>query len=214
MARGIGQNLFRRSSGVPDIVSIDPMLGIRLGDALLRMIGEMRRLTALLAAVAIAAGPLAVGSAAMGKERREDHHEQAPARGDAGRWAPPPGRQAPAQGQQAYRGEEYRGGGAAGYDPRSFPQAAPRMDPRMDPRSGYRADPRYDPRAYAAPPSYAGGAARRGGYLGPGSRGEVIQDPGRLRLRPPPRGYQWVQTPHGWAMVSQSTGQVFDVVPY
>jgi Ni/Co efflux regulator RcnB len=177
------------------------------------MIGEMRRLTALLAAIAIAAGPLAAGGAAVGKERREERREQAPApgRGDAGRWGP--GRQGPAQGPQGYRGEEYRGG-PAGYDPRSYPQAIPRADPRMDPRGGYRADPRYDPRAYAAPPSYGGGAAHRGGYLGPSSRGEVIQDPGRLRLRPPPRGYQWVQTPRGWAMVSQSTGQVFDVVPY
>jgi Ni/Co efflux regulator RcnB len=203
MGLGIGLNLFRRSSGVSDIVSIDR-------GGFLRMIGDMRRLTALLAAVAIAAGSLAAGGAAVAKEERhEERHEQAPApaRGDAGRWAP--GRQGP----QAYRGEEFRGG-PAGYDPRSYPQAAPRMDPRMDPRGGYRADPRYDPRAYAAPPSYGGGAARRGGYLGPGSRGEVIQDPGRLRLRPPPHGYQWVQTPRGWAMVSQSTGQVFDVVPY
>jgi Ni/Co efflux regulator RcnB len=42
----------------------------------------------------------------------------------------------------------------------------------------------------------------------------VIQDPGRYRLRPPPRGYDWVRTPAGMALVSRSTGQVFDVVPY
>jgi Ni/Co efflux regulator RcnB len=176
------------------------------------MIGEMRRLVPLLAAIALVAGPLATAGSAMGKEHREDRHEQAgPGRGGGeGRWAGP--RQGQGQGparapRQAFRGDEYRGPG--GYDPRSYPQAA---DPRMDPRGGgYRADPRYDPRAYAAPPNY--GAARRGGYLGPGG-GEVIQDPQRLHLRPPPRGYEWVRTPRGWAMVSQSTRQVFDVVPY
>lgn len=172
----------------------------------------MRRLIPFVAAIALVAGPLATAGAAMGKEHREERHEQAPARGGGeGRW--PGARQGQGQGQprppgQAYRGDEYRGAG--GYDPRSYPQAA---DPRVDPRGGYRADPRYDPRAYAAPPSY-GGAARRGGYLGPGAGGEVIQDPERLRLRPPPRGYEWVRTPRGWAMVSQSTRQVFDVVPY
>ncbi|WP_293367553.1 RcnB family protein [Phenylobacterium sp.] len=172
----------------------------------------MRRLIALLAAVAIAAGPLAAAGSAMGKDRREVRREQAPARGEAPRWAQ--GRQAPAQGQQAYRGEEYRSGGGSGYDPRSYPQAAPQADPRMNPRYGYRADPRYDPRVYAAPPAYGGGAAGRGGYLGPRAGGEVIQDPGRFRLRPAPRGYSWVRTARGMALVSQSTGQVFDVVPY
>ena len=42
----------------------------------------------------------------------------------------------------------------------------------------------------------------------------MIQDPGRYRLRAPPRGYMWVRTPNGMAMVSQSTGQIFDMVPY
>jgi Ni/Co efflux regulator RcnB len=80
-----------------------------------------------------------------------------------------------------------------------------------------RPDPRYerraDPRAYGPPPSPYQAAPRRGGYLGPYG-GEVIQDPGRYRLRPPPRGYDWVRTPAGMALVSRSTGQVFDVVPY
>ncbi|HEX3364826.1 RcnB family protein [Phenylobacterium sp.] len=171
----------------------------------------MRRLIPLLAAIALVAGPLATAGSAVGKERHEEGHQQAPARGE-GRWMGQ--RQGQGQGPprgapgEAYRGDEYRG--ASGYDPRSYPQA---VDPRVDPRGGYRADPRYDPRAYAAPPGY-GGAARRGGYLGPGGGGEVIQDPERLRLRPPPRGYEWVRTSRGWAMVSQSTRQVFDVVPY
>ena len=172
------------------------------------MIGDVRRPSPLLAVIALAAGLLAGAGDAVGKDhqeghREEGHHEegrreQGPARGDAGRGAP--GRQGPGQ---AYRGEDYRGGG----------YGDPRLDPRMDPRNGYRADPRYDPRAYGAPPSY-GGSARRGGYLGPSAGGEVIQDPGRFRLRAPPRGYEWVRTSRGMALVSRSTGQVFDVVPY
>ena len=171
----------------------------------------MRRLISLLVAAAIAAGPLAAAGGAQAKdEHREARREQsqAPARGGplsrmfgGGRPAAPAYRPAP----------EYR------YD-----RADPRNDPRMnDPRmnGGYRgeqADPRYDPRAYgppAAAPSPYYSAPRRGGYLGP-QGGAVIQDPSRLRLRPAPRGYQWVRTPNGMAMVSQSTGQIFDVVPY
>lgn len=178
----------------------------------------MRRLAPLLAALALVAGSLAAAGDAMGKDHGEARHEQAPAHGEAGRWAP--GRQGLGQ---AYRGQEFRGqeyrGGNGGYDPRSYsPPTGARMDPRADPRYGYRADPRYDPRydprANSAPPSYGGGPGRRGGYLGPGAGGEVIQDPGRFRLRAPPRGYEWVRTGRGMALVSQSTGQIFDVVPY
>ena len=162
----------------------------------------MRRLILLLAAATLVAGPLATAGDALGKDRREAPARREPAapRGEQGRGQQ--GRQAP---PQAWRGGEYRG--APAYEGRGYPQ----VDPRSDPRYGYRPDPRYDPRAYAAPPN---AAARRGGYMPPGARGEVIQDPSRLRLRPPPRGYEWVQTQRGWAMVSQSTGQVFDVVPY
>ena len=164
----------------------------------------MRRLISLLAAAVIVAGPLATAGSAMARDdRREERREQPQAqRGGAPRWQGG-GRQA----APAYRGaQEYR------YE---------RTDPRSDPRNNYRsepsADPRYDPRAYGPPaaapaPSYA--PPRRGGYLGPGAGGAVIQDPGRYRLRPPPRGYVWMRTPNGMAMVSQSTGQIYDTVPY
>ena len=88
-----------------------------------------------------------------------------------------------------------------------------------DPRYNYRGegqayaprpDPRYDPRIYSAPPTAA--APRRGGYMGQG--GQVINDYDRYRLRPPPPGYDWVQTSRGAALVSRSTRQIFDVVPY
>jgi Ni/Co efflux regulator RcnB len=171
------------------------------------MTGDMRRLISLLVAATIAAGPLA---AAGGAEAKDDHREarreqsQAAPRGGplarvfgGGRQAAPAYRPAP----------EYR-----------YERNDSRNDPRMN--GGYRgeqADPRYDPRGYGPPPAAAPSpyysAPRRGGYLGP-QGGAVIQDPGRLRLRPAPRGYQWVRTPNGMAMVSQSTGQIFDVVPY
>ena len=49
-----------------------------------------------------------------------------------------------------------------------------------------------------------------------GQGGAVINDYDRYRLRPPPPGYDWVQSPQGRsaALVSRSTHQVFDVVPY
>ena len=162
----------------------------------------MRRLISLLVAAAIAAGPLAAaaGSAQAKDDRREARREQsqAPRGGPIARMFGG-GRQA----QPAYRGQpEYR-----------YEAPPQRADPRMNGYRGEQApDPRYDPRAYGPPaPNPYATAPRRGGYLGPG--GAVIQDPGRYRLRPPPRGYEWVRTPNGMAMVSQSTGQIFDMVP-
>jgi Ni/Co efflux regulator RcnB len=179
------------------------------------MIGEMRRLISLLAA-ALVAGSLATAGVAMAGDHHGGGgggHEQG--RGQEGpRWNGGGGRGAPAP--QPYRGGgEYRGGDRGG-------GRVEHMDPRGDPRSysrgEYRAappayDPRYYSRGYGPPPSAYSPAPRRGGYLGPQSGGEVIQDYGRFRLRAPPRGYAWVHTPGGMALVSQATGQVFDVVP-
>jgi Ni/Co efflux regulator RcnB len=194
---------FRRSSGVADIVRMTE-------DAFLRIIGEMRRLISVLAAAALVAAPLATAGAAMAGN---DHHgggREQGARGGGPRWMGG-GR----QGGPGYRGApEYRYERPEG---RGESRGEPRGDPRGDPRmNGYRSepgpDPRYDPRAYGPPaPSPYYSAPRRGGYVGPGSG--VIQDPGRYRLRPPPRGYVWMRTPNGMAMVSQSTGQIFDMVP-
>jgi Ni/Co efflux regulator RcnB len=41
----------------------------------------------------------------------------------------------------------------------------------------------------------------------------VIQDHARYRLRAPPRGYSWVRMGNGFALIQESTGQVFDVIP-
>jgi Ni/Co efflux regulator RcnB len=183
------------------------------------MIGDMRRLISVLAAAVIVAGPLATAGAAMAKDDHrggggERHEQQAPRGGGMPRWMGGGGRQSGPgfRGAPEYRYERPDGRG----DPRNEPRNDPRNDPRM---SGYRSEaapePRYEPRAYGSPaPSPYGSAPRRGGYVGPGSSGAVIQDPGRYRLRPPPRGYVWMRTPNGMAMVSQSTGQIYDMVPY
>jgi Ni/Co efflux regulator RcnB len=178
------------------------------------MIGEMRRLTSLLAAVAVVAAPLASAGVALAKDHdgpRQEQHGRSEPRG-----GPPPRQGGPPQG---YRGgeQEYRGGGRYPIDPRSDPRYDPRFESRGDPRGAYRgeqrADPRYDPRGpYAPPPGAYQAPPRRGGYLEQG--GPVIEDYGRYRLRAPPRGFDWVRTPGGMALVQQGTGRVYDVVPY
>jgi Ni/Co efflux regulator RcnB len=140
-----------------------------------------------------------------GQGRGESRGEQrgGEPRGDqgGGRWnGGGRGQMAP----QVYRGQpEYRGGGNERY-------ADPRGDPRYESRGEYRAEPRADPR-YSDPRAY-GSAPRRGGFLG-GQGGQVIENPGQYRLRAPPRGYDWVRTPGGMALVQQGTGRVYDVVP-
>lgn len=82
--------------------------------------------------------------------------------------------------------------------------------PRPAPREESRR--RYEERPPAAP-SFAPSQARRGGYLPDRFRGGVVEDYRRYRLRPPPHGYAWVRVGNGFALVSQDTGQIFDVIP-
>jgi Ni/Co efflux regulator RcnB len=180
----------------------------------------MRRLISVLTALLLVATPLATAGGAMAKEHdQRGGGEQRGGRGPEMRGGRGPemrgGRGPEMRGGGFFRGgEEYRGGGPRFERPE--PRNEPRNDPRYDPRGGYRserAEPRYEPR-YAAPPGAYQAPPRRGGYLGPGSGGPVIQNPGRLHLRPAPRGYEWMQTPSGMALVQQGTGRVYDVVPY
>jgi Ni/Co efflux regulator RcnB len=121
-------------------------------------------------------------------------------------------RQAEPRGQQEYRPEAYRGEAAdPRYGYRSGGQAYPGPAYQGQAYAAPR-DPRYDPRVYAPPPSAYSTAPRRGGYMGEGA--PVVGDYAARRLRAPPPGYDWMQTPRGYALVSRSTHQVFDVVPY
>lgn len=176
----------------------------------------MRRLVSLLAVMSLVAEPLATAGAAVAGEHREGRGDQrGEQRGEQGqrggqgngRW----GGGRTESGPQGNRGAgDYRGHGRS---EQVEPRGEPRGEYRGDYRGDQRMDPRYDPRAYGPPPGAYSAAPRRGGFLGPGA-GEIIQNPASQRLRPAPRGYEWVRTARGNALVSQSTGQVFDVVPY
>jgi Ni/Co efflux regulator RcnB len=211
-------NLFSLSSGAPDIVSrqrtVQPSRKLDRGREFEDDTGEMRRLTCFLAAFVCLAGSLAsTGYAVAGQDHREARREQSGggARQQMGRVFGGGG--ARPQAQPAYRPQEYRP--TQEYRPQEY-----RGDPRSDPRYSYRSQPQYappqqraDPRQYAPPPGAYAAEPRRGGYMGQG--GPVINDYDRYRLRPPPPGYDWVQTPgRRAALVSRQTRQVFDVVPY
>ena len=189
----------------------------------MRMIGEMRRLISLLSAVVLVAGTAGDGRLGHGEGPRP--RAAPPSKQGAGRksrrWTIGGGAPCPRRPTAAAANAASGQIRAAWNDPaaaiqlRRPQERSARCDPRNRPIRGQRGDPRYDPRAYGRRRGRAYHAApRRGGYLGPGAGGDVIQDIGRNRLRPPPRGYEWVRTPNGMALVSQSTRQVFDVVPY
>jgi Ni/Co efflux regulator RcnB len=149
----------------------------------------MRRLIAMLATAALIGGPLAMGGTAQARDHRDGGGERR-AEGGRGREAAP-----------VARGED-RGGRERG---------GPQRDGEARRNyGGPRGDNGPPPQTYA--PQNAPNA-RRGGYLAPEAGGPVA-DYGRYRLRQPPRGYAWVRTADGYAMVSIATGQVFDVVPF
>ncbi|MGZ3404607.1 MAG: RcnB family protein [Phenylobacterium sp.] len=158
----------------------------------------MRRLLSIALTLAIAAGPLAAGGGAVAKDHRGEgggRSEQQRGRGEEGRWGG--GRQGP----PGWRGEDRGGGRWERADPR-FERAEPRGDPRAE----------ADPRAYGPREGGYAPAPRRGGFLSQG--GPVIDDYNRFHLRAPPRGFDWVRTPGGMALVHRDSGRVYDVVPY
>lgn len=127
----------------------------------------------------------------------------------------PPDRAPSSRGGQGRRFEDRRGP-PRGYerrdDRRRFDD---RREERRDDRRGRWDDDDRGPRYEGRPPpeSFAPPRARRGGYLPDQFRGGVIEDYRRYRLRPPPHGYAWVRVGNGFALVSESSGQVFDIIP-
>jgi Ni/Co efflux regulator RcnB len=172
-------------------------------DAFLRNIGAVRRLLSLAVALAVAVGPLAAAPGVMAKERGEERRGEERRGEQAQRERPAEGRWAGAR--QAPPG--WRGG-----EERPAARWTERADPRSDPRNDPRYDPRYEPRAEAPEPRNYAPAPRRGGILPQG--GPVIDDYNRYHLRVPPRGFDWVRTQGGMALVHRDSGRVYDVVPY
>jgi Ni/Co efflux regulator RcnB len=72
------------------------------------------------------------------------------------------------------------------------------------------------PVSYYGRPGYRPGyeSWRRGAYLPSYYRGHgyVVNDYGRYRLRPPPRGYYWYRTGNDYVLAAIATGLIFDVI--
>jgi Ni/Co efflux regulator RcnB len=195
-----------------------------------RKIGEMKRLIPIFAAVVALAGPLAVGSAAAAKdhgqgqgqdrggrgasERGYDHGNRGNGRGGEYRGEPRGPERRVYEAPAPYRGGRGGRGDPRGADRRVYEEPGPYRG-RGDPDRGDRRVYEGDRRAYESegPAPYYAPSPRRGGYMPPPAGG-AIQDYGRYRLRPPPRGFVWLRTNRGYAMVEEETGRVFDIVPY
>lgn len=173
----------------------------------------MKRLFLLIGAAGCLALPL--GDLAMAQGRGHEgrgHEERADGGGRAERRAGPEGRGSP----DRYRSE--RGPSGRRFDDRrALPQRGEWNDDgrrdRWDDRDrGPREESRrrYEDRR---PRAFAPSEARRGGYLPDRFRGGVVEDYRRYRLRPPPHGYAWVRVGAGFALVSEASGQVFDIIP-
>lgn len=153
----------------------------------------MKRLTLTLAAALLVAAPLA-GGEAFAKDQR-------------GGW------------QQRGGGGEHRGGdrgehrGRGGGDrDRGGERWRANDDDRGPPRGQQRWErPREREDDQRPPPGSYG--VRRGGYMPREAAPPVIDNPAQHRLRTPPRGYNWVRVPGGYALVDGRTGQIFDMVP-
>ena len=127
-----------------------------------------------------------------------------------------------------------RGGPPASYHPGGGPPVGYRQPP---PEPGYGAPGGYrggysPPRTYAAPTPFGGQARyrepgdwndyppavggpprwRRGEYLPPGLRGEVVGDYNRYHLRRPPPGYYWYRSGDDYVLAAIASGLIFEVV--
>ena len=153
----------------------------------LKLMPALRRL-ARIAAALLTAGALAGPGPALAEGHGGGH-------GHGGDWEHGGGWGHAAGGPRGYEGPPGRGGGHWVYGP------PPRA---YAPYPGMPIYPRRGP-----PPGYG---VRRGGLIPPQYRGAIVPDYGRHRLRPPPPGFAWVRMGHGYALVSEQTGQIFDVI--
>jgi len=75
---------------------------------------------------------------------------------------------------------------------------------------GFYHQPGYLPPGYHRAPDGGWNGWHRGGYYhGPRY---VVRDYGRYRLRPPPRGYEWVQSNGQFVLLAVTTGVIADIL--
>ena len=154
----------------------------------------MKRLLLIFAAIASVAATVPLGELA----RADDRPGQREQRRDEGRRG----------------GERFERGPRA--EPRGPSRGRDDERPRGPPRGRQDDDGprrRYEDRPYP-PNSLRQDAPRRGGYLREDRAPAFVEDYSRYRLRPPPRGYAWVRTGQGYALVGLQDGRVYDVAPY
>jgi len=172
----------------------------------------MRRLILSLAAAIAVAGPMAAATSALADERGERHHEHGD-RWDRGGGHGRDGGRDWDRGEHRGRDWDNRGGGRWDHDER-------RGHDRWDygRHNGYYYNNRWfygpPPQAYYGNPYYRPGYAswRRGAMLPTYYRGYVVNDYGRYRLRPPPRGYAWYRVDDDYLLASTLTGVIFDII--
>ncbi|MET0274616.1 MAG: RcnB family protein [Phenylobacterium sp.] len=165
-----------------------------------------RRLLLTLLATAALTGPLGGAGVAVAADQPRAQAQRGGDRGGPDRGGPNRNRE---RGDQGSRGSQ---------GPRGQwrDERAPAMRREDDgERGAMRAAPRSD---YGPPPGYGGYerprssyGVRRGGYLPPQAPGYVVEDYGRYRLRPPPRGYDWVRVGDDFLLVAPD-GQIFDMI--
>lgn len=154
----------------------------------------MKRLILTLFAAGALLGPLPAVGVAVAKDKPGGHAQRAD-----------PGDRGGGRGGSAWtRGGEAPRGGWREDNPGRGPDR--REEWRAPPRSAYGPPPGYD--GYAAPRAYG---LRRGGYMPPQAHGAVVDDYGRYRLRPPPRGFDWMRVGDDFLLVSPD-GQIFDMI--
>jgi len=183
----------------------------------------MKRLFRI-AAVAVLAGSLFASGEALaegkgrghGNDRGRPERSERQARGGEQRdWRGDRGNRSERGDRGGYRGERDDWRDRSDRRDRDYRGGRDDRGGRED-RGGRRWDAG-PPDAYA-PPGFArrqppaNYGVRRGGQAPPEYRGAEVSDYGRHRLRPPPPGYTWVRMGNRYALVSRSTGQIFDVI--
>lgn len=165
----------------------------------------MKRLILSLAAAAVLAGPMVMGSTVAHAGPHGDHHDNGRHRG----WDKDRGR-----GGYDARDEGRWDGGDRNYGRWDHGYG----DWDRGRNNGYYYQNRWyygpPPPAYTNTPGFRPGYTswRRGGVLPPYYRGYVINDYNRYHLRPPPRGYAWYRAGDDYLLAAVASGLIFEII--